>query len=421
MIRTFKIYWSGILKVLFVLLGAWLLFHVSFFLGTHPTKWLGHLFQTLTNIVWTNVENADISFFLIYGFLTGLGGFVVYLPNIIILFLFSHLLRDSGLSAKAAQIVHPLFRKLGLSGASFLPLVFGFGCTVAALQAAKAVEQKKPRLLTMLLSPFMSCGSKFGVYVLLVSIMFRPNEAGTALFTLYLLGICFALLSAVILRRFFPIDEETISTDLTEPVISIPSIFGVLIKTVNDGWVFAKKAGTVIVLASIVIWALSRWPGVSQEAYNALKHHTQETGQQLPPRQTLSLYNSYIAKLGRLLEPFFAPIGLEWKSSVAIAGGFAGRGVIISTLLAFSGIENGPGNIGSLTLFLRESNVFTKLSICSFMVFVLLSGSCLAGITMFFHETGSVRLTLLFIVYPLISAWIVSLLLFQGGKILGFG
>ncbi len=412
------------LQIILLLVISWLLFNCIFFLGTHPTKLINIGFQKLFLLVWFNVDNVLLRDFLVYGFLAGLSGFLVYVPNILLLFFVSHLLFQSGLTAKAARIVDPVFRVFGLNGYSFPPLLFGFGCSVNALHSAHNIENSKNRLLTMLVAPFMSCGSKFHVYLLLISVIFDPRIAGTVLFCLYVGGICFSLFSALIFQKLLKIKRSDTFEELPESDLKKPDMHGVIKKTLWDGWIFLKKAGTIIVIASMVIWLFSYLkagdikPYISQEDYNKVLQNAKEVNEQVPPRVTINLYNSYIAKLGQVIEPVFRPIGQDWKSSVSLLTSFAGRGIIVSSLVTLYGIEYSPEHHKTLATALKTDLTFSTLSALSLMIFVLLCGSCLASIAMFYHETKSKGLTCLFVAYPIIAAWVVCFVFVQIGRYL---
>lgn len=411
-------------QIILLLAISWFLFNCIFFLGTHPTKLINIGFQKLFLLVWNNVEQVFLRDFLVYGFLTGLSGFLVYVPNILLLFLVSHILFYSGLTAKAAKIVDPLFRFFGLNGYSFPPLLFGFGCSVNALHSAHNIENRKNRLLTMLIAPFMSCGSKFHVYLLLISVIFNPQIAGTVLFCLYVGGICFSLCSALIFQKLLRIKKSDTHEELPESTFEKPDMGIVLKRTLWDGWIFLKKAGTVIVVASMLIWLFSYLkagdvkPFLSQAEYNEALKSARENNKPIAPRITYNLYESYIAKLGEVIEPVFKPIGQDWKSSVSLLTSFAGRGIIISSLVTLYGIEYSPEQDKTLTVALKMDKSFSTLSALTLMIFVLLCGSCLASIAMFYHETNSVGLTSLFVLYPIVAAWIVCLIFFQVGRVM---
>lgn len=407
-------------EIILFLVISWLIFNAIFFLGTHPTQWIDSAFQYLFRVVWYTVSPVVMRDFLVFGFLTGLGGFLVYVPNIMLLFLFSHLLYETGLTARAASLLNPFFRLFGLNGYSFPPLLFGFGCSVNALHSAQYIDNKKNRLLTMLIAPFMSCGSKFAVYVLLISVVFKKELAGTVLFGLYAIGICFSLVSILVFRLLLKIEKDTAIEKLPySPLkkLNITSLYKIGKQTLWDGWIFCKKAGSIIVIASMIIWAFSYWPGISQDKYNELVEYSKETGEPIPSRITLSFHTSYAAKFGYLIEPVFKPLGQDWKTSVAIVSSVAGRGIIISSLITMYGIEYSPEGKNILSKALQADKSFSKLSALTMMLFVLLCGSCLASVAMFFHATKSVNLTGLFVIYPIVIAWIVSVIFYQIGRL----
>ena len=410
-------------QIILLLLISWFLFNSVFYLGTHPTRLIDIGFQKLFLFTWHTVEHAFLRDFLVYGFLTGLSGFLVYVPNILLLFFIANLLHRTGLTAKAARIVDPVFRFFGLNGYSFPPLLFGFGCSVNALHSATNIENRKNRLLTMLIAPFMSCGSKFHVYVVLIAVIFDPKIAGTVLFCLYVGGICFSLISALVFQKLLNIKKNETVEELPESPFKKPDWKAVIHKTLWDGWIFLKKAGTVIVVASMIIWLFSYLeagkvkPYVSQSQYDSIRQTANDLGQPIAPRLTYNLYKSYIAALGKVIEPVFKPVGQDWKSSIAILSSFAGRGIIISSLVTLYGIEYSPEQGKTLELALRTDETFSTLSALTLMIFVLLCGSCLASITMFYHETKSRGLTVLFVVYPIIAAWVVCLVFYQIGML----
>ncbi|MBN1129282.1 MAG: ferrous iron transporter B [Chitinispirillaceae bacterium] len=399
------------------LAATWLLFNVIFFLGTHPSHWLDILFQWLAGIVWRAVTHTTVRDFLIYGLITGVGGFLVYVPNIVLLFLFSHLLFDTGFSALAARMVRPLFRLAGLDGSSFQPLLFGFGCSVTAIHGAGFIKNERNRLLTMLISNFMSCGSKFGVYVLLISFIFGPSLAGTVLFGLYVLGIAFAVASSFVFRALLGIKKEELFEEPLPVRLKRPDLPRICRQTVIEGWNFCKKAGSIIVIASLVIWALSYWPGVSEHHYGELQEKARLSGQELPSRAALSYHASYAAAIGRFIEPAFRPLGQNWKTSIALVTGVAGRTTIISTLLTLYGIEYSPDSRETLTHAFAADPDFSRPAAFAMMIFVLLCGSCLASVMMFFDTTKSFALTGLFLLYPVALAWLAAAGVFSLGSL----
>ncbi|MBN2037850.1 MAG: ferrous iron transporter B [Chitinispirillaceae bacterium] len=398
-------------------MATWVLFNAIFFLGTHPAKWIATVFDRMVRLTLVYAPDSVFRDFLVHGLITGIAGFCVYVPNIAALFFVSHLLYETGVSTNAARFVNPLFRHFGLNGYSFQPLLFGFGCSVNAIISARSIVNPKHRLLTMLITPFASCGSKFGVYVMLISMVFEPHWAGTVLFGMYALGIVAAIASSLLFRKIFSIKKEALAGEIHAVLIKAPCMRTVLLQTLRDGLSFFLKAGSVIVVAACCIWTLSYWPGISQERYAELAAYAGKTHRQLPPRQTIAYHNSYAARLGQYAEPVFKPLGQNWKTSIALITSIAGRSTIISTLVTLYGIEQGPDSHRVLTHALTADTGFSKRSGLAMMVFVLLCGSCLASITMFFNETRSLLQTALFVAYPIVLAWAASSLFFTLGTI----
>lgn len=404
---------SKIGQALLFLLGIYLLFNLVFFLGTTPTKAIDLLFQKIIAVTWTGVSNEGVRDFLVYGIFTAVGGFLVYVPNIVFLFFFSNLFQYSGITTWAAKFMDPFFRKFGLNGYSFPPLLFGFGCSVNAVQSAGDIKDDKRRLITMLIAPFMSCGAKFAVYMLLISVVFPIEKAGSVLFILYMVGILFALLSATLFRFVFKVPRSTTPTPFPNEVIHKPDMKAVMGKTLKDTKVFLIKAGSVIVGVSIIIWALSSFPGVSPEEYQTIQAKAEAIGQPIPSRTTMSLHTSYIKQIGAVLEPIFKPMGQDWKSAIALLNSFVGNGVVISTLVTLYGIEFSPESPQILANALKYDPNFTTASAITMMLFVLLSGSCLASIAMFHNDRKSIPMTALFSLYPFISAYCICVIFYQ--------
>lgn len=395
------------------LLGIYLLFNLVFFLGTTPTKAIDLLFQKLITWTWTSVKHEGWRDFLVYGVMTAVGGFLVYVPNIVLMFLFSNLFQYSGVTTWAAKFMDPFFRKFGLNGYSFPPLLFGFGCSVNAIQSAGDIKQEKKKLITMLMAPFMSCGAKFAVYMMLISVVFPMHAAGTVLFVLYTIGILFSLITATIFRFIFKVKSEAEPTAFLNESIKKPDMKAVFAKTWKDIQAFMLKAGSVIVGVSLIIWALSTFPGVSPEQYETMVAQAEAANSPIPSRMTLSYHTSYIKQIGVVVEPIFKPMGQDWKSGIALMNSFVGNGVVISTLVTLYGIEFSSESPHILAEALKADPGFTTASAITMMLFVLLSGSCLASIAMFYNDRKSIGLTALFSFYPFVSAYFICVVFYQ--------
>ncbi|MGM0461680.1 MAG: nucleoside recognition domain-containing protein [Fibrobacterota bacterium] len=401
------------LKILVFLISLFILFNIVFFLGRHPTALVEEFFQYIIKRAWFGVSYEPLRDFLVYGVLTVVGGFMVYVPNIILMFMLSNALYYSGLTAWTASLLHPVMKRFGLSGYSFPALLFGFGCSVNAIHSAQGIDNRKQRLITMLISPFMSCGAKFAVYVLLISAVFPVHLQGSMLFGLYGIGIIYALISSRIYRKILNIKTITDSQPPQAEPVHLPDMRAFTKKTLDDTRHFMIKAGGVIVAVGLVIWALSTYPGVSPEEYESLSAEYRQAGITPPSRVSLSLHNSYMAAIGNVVEPFFRPMGQDWRRSIAMLNSFVGNGVVISTLVTIYGIEYTPDSPQVLRQALAEDPTFTIRSALAMMLFVLLSGSCLASIAMFHHFFKSAGLTALFACYPFFTSWIISTVFYQ--------
>jgi len=380
------------------LFTTWLLFQITFkvskpLMGLIETffSWLGeHLTQILTS--W-GASNWTISLFT-EGIIGGVGGVLIFIPIIGILFLLIALLEDSGYMARVAYIMDKFMHKIGLHGKAFIPLILGFGCNVPGIMATRTLETKKDRLLTMLINPFMSCGARLPVYALFTGAFFSAYQ-GWIIFSLYLLGIIVAIIMGLIFKKF--LSQKLSSPFVIElPPYRLPSIKGLLIHAWERIWLFIKKAGTIILVFSVIIWALASLPmGVE---------YGSET--------------SWAGSLGKVVTPVFKPLGFgNWQSSVALIFGFVAKEVVVGTFGTLYGIEDAENNITSLHHALQQD--FTPLSSYAFMVFVLLYVPCMAVLAVIKRETNSWKWMFFVAIYTTTIAWLVSFIIYQGGRLLG--
>lgn len=311
------------------------------------------------------------------------------MPIIIIMFLFISILEDSGYLARAAFVMDKVMHKLvGLHGKSFIPMILGFGCGVPAIMATRTMENESDRLLSMMLVPFMSCTARLPVYALLISAFFAANQ-GEILFSIYLLGI---VVAAILKRTMFKGMSSPFVMEL--PTYKVPSLKGVLLHTWDKTKGFLRKAGTIILVASIIVWVLSSVPfGV-------------EYGSQ----------KSAIGQIGTAIAPIFAPLGFgECQPAVAILFGLAAKEVVVSTFSSLFGVEEEGSGIEAAV-----HDLFTPLSAYAFMAFLLLYVPCLAAIGTIKQETNSWKWPLTMSVITLATGYIVALIIYQGGSLLGF-
>lgn len=370
------------------LLVMFVMFWATFTLGAYPQQWIETLVSMLGEFVGSIMNEGAFKDLLVNGIIGGVGSVIVFLPNILILYLFISLMEDSGYMARAAFIMDKIMHRIGLHGKSFIPLVMGFGCNVPAIMASRTIESRSSRIITILINPFMSCSARLPVFILLTGIFFE-SHAGLALSLMYLLGVFVAVVTARLLRRFlFKKDETPFVMEL--PPYRTPT----LIATVRHMWEkceqYLKKIGGVVLLAAIVIWFLSYYP-----------HNTTAV-----PTQTQS-EESYLGHIGKFCEPVMEPLGLNWKASVALLSGTAAKEIIVSTMgVLYAGDANGDNT--TLSAQISASGDFTTRSAVAFMIFILIYFPCIASLAAIAHETGSWRWALFSALYNTSLAWLLA-------------
>ena len=369
------------------------MFQLTFTIGAPFQDLISEGFDWLSGAVGGLLGESVLSSFICDGIIGGVGGVLTFLPIIITMFLFISILEDSGYLARAAFVMDKIMHKLvGLHGKSFIPMILGFGCGVPAIMATRTMENESDRLLSMMLVPFMSCTARLPVYALLISAFFAANQ-GEVLFSIYILGIVVALVVAAILKRtMFKGMSSPFVMEL--PTYKIPSLKGVLLHTWDKTKGFIRKAGTIILAASIIIWVLSSVPfGVD--------YGSQE---------------SAIGQIGTAIAPVFAPLGFgEWQPAVAILFGLVAKEVVVSTFSSLFGVDE---EVQILNPQLQE--LFTPLSAYAFMAFVLLYVPCFATIGTIKQETNGWRWPLTMSAITLVTGYIVALIIYQCGSLLGF-
>jgi len=335
------------------------------------------------------------------GILGGVGGVIVFLPNILILFFFISLMEDTGYMARAAFITDKLMHKIGLHGKSFIPLIMGFGCNVPAIMATRTIENRHNRLLTILINPFMSCSARLPVYILLIGAIF-PGYKGTILFSIYLIGILVAISIALIFKNtIFKSADAPFVMEL--PPYRMPTPRSVFKHMWGKGSQYLKKMGGIIMVASVLIWALGHYP--------IQKPPGNETGK---GSENASVHqNSYIARIGKFIEPAIEPLGFDWKMGICLLTGIAAKEIVVSTMgVIYPDPHEGDDSI-ALEDRLSRNTGFTPLSTFSFLVFTLLYFPCLATVTAIYNETGSWRWAVFSIFMTTGIAWLLSFIIFQ--------
>ena len=380
-------------------------FFCTFAVGQYPMDWLESLFGWLGEVVGGAMSDGPLKSLVCDGIIAGVGSVLVFLPNILILYLFISFMEDSGYMARAAFIMDKLMHRMGLHGKSFIPMIMGFGCNVPAIMATRTIEDRKSRLLTMLVIPMMSCSARIPVYVILVSAFFS-KWAAFVLMGLYLLGMIMAVLMAKLFSRFF-VKGESLPFVMELPPYRMPTAKAVLRHTWEKGKEYLKKMGTIILGASIIVWALSYYP-------------THED-------RRMQAENSYMAQIGKAIEPAMRPCGFDWRQSVSLLAGVGAKEVVASTMAVvyatsteeaeqleadFESDEN-ESRIAQLI-----KNNMTPLSAMSMLLFILLYMPCVSTIVAIKNESGKWKWALFTVAYTIGLAWIVSTLVFQIGSLL---
>jgi ferrous iron transport protein B len=406
----------------------WLMFQATFVLGDYPVMLVEKLVELTGSIVNKIIPEGIINDMVIDGIIGGVGGVIVFLPNILILFLFISLMEDTGYMARVAFIVDKLMHKVGLHGKSFIPLLMGFGCNVPAIMATRTIENKNDRLVTMLIIPFMSCSARYPVYVLLISAFFFSYK-GTVLFLLYLIGIALAALVAFLLKKsLFKAKEIPFVMEL--PPYRMPTVKAILRHTWFKGAQYLKKMGTIILLASVIIWALGYFPRNSSrnEYYKGLMSVAENESQVKMINAAMreeQQEKSFIGQIGKFIEPAIRPLGFDWRMGVSLVAGSAAKEVVVSTMgvLYQAGDEGVSGLIGKLKTQVHSSGpdagkpVYTPLAAFAFMIFILIYFPCIAVIAAIRKESGRWKWPAFLAVYTTALAWVMSFIVFQAGSL----
>lgn len=374
----------------------WIMFQTTFTIGQYPVNWIesgvGLLTDWLHRIMPDNVLRAV----LVDGVVSGVGGVLVFLPNILILFLFVSVMEATGYMARVAFIMDKLMHTIGLHGKSFIPLIIGFGCNVPAIMATRTIENKKDRLITMLILPFMSCSARLPVYVLLVG-MFFGAHSGTVIFLLYLFGIAVSILSALLFRN--TILKSSDSPFVMEmPPYRLPTWRSIGKSLGTRTMQYLKKMGGVILIASVIVWALGYFP-VSDPVDPAGGEITEQMSARAAKDH---LEQSYLGRIGHFMEPAIRPLGMDWQMGICLLAGISAKEVIVSTM----------------SVIMQPEESFTPLTSLSFIVFVLLYFPCVAVFSAIARESGSWKWAVFTAIYTTSVAWLFSFAVFQIGKFL---
>ena len=380
-----------------------LTFFCTFTLGQYPMDWIDSGVGWLSDLIGSHMDDGPLKDLLVDGILAGVGGVIVFLPNIMILYAFISWMEDSGYMARAAFIMDKIMHKMGLHGKSFIPMIMGFGCNIPAIMATRTIEDRKSRLLTMLIVPMMSCSARLPVYIIVIGAFFPKHQALT-LFTIYLIGIVMSVLMAKLFNKFV-VKGESSPFVMELPPYRLPSAKSVARHTWEKGKQYLKKMGTIILAASIVVWALAYFP-----------HHDDLTKEQ-------QMEQSYIGQLGKAVEPAIRPCGLQWKEGVSLITGVGAKEIVASTMGVLyannaEDVEAAEESDSSHLSKVLATSGMTPLAAFAFMVFVLLYMPCLPACIAIKHESGKWKWALFTAFYTTCLAWICATLVFQIGSLI---
>lgn len=431
----------------------WFTFYGTFKLGEYPMQWIEMLVQFISNKLSVALPDGMLKDLFIQGIIGGVGGVIIFLPNILLLYLFISLMEDTGYMARAVFIMDKVMHKIGLHGKSFIPLVMGFGCNVPAILSTRIIESKRDRLITMLINPFMSCSARLPVYVLFISAFFASYQ-GSILFAMYGIGVALAIGSALLFKKTI-FKKADIPFVMELPPYRTPTVRSLLKHMWNRAEQYLKKMGGVILVASIIIWALGYFPRTTSEdhtyqskiadirgQYATMIMQTQQSEEiisSLKQKEDLAVkeveleleshrqLNSYIGRLGKLIEPAMSPLGFDWKMSVAVLTGVAAKEITVGTLGVLYQAEASDDNQASLITKLQQQEykdgpkkgqpVFTPLVAFSFMLFILIYFPCVAVVAAIRRESSAVKWAVFIVVYTTVLAYLASLVSYQVGSL----
>lgn len=375
-------------------LFLYIMFEGTFVLGDYPMQGIEWLVDQLGNLIRNNMAEGPLKDLLIDGIIGGVGGVIVFLPNILILYFFISILEDSGYMARAAFIMDKIMHRMGLHGKSFIPLIMGFGCNVPAIMATRTIEDRKSRLITMLVNPLMSCSARLPIYLVMIGAFF-PNCASFMLLCIYTAGILLAVIMARIFSKFLVKGEDSPFV-MELPPYRMPTSKSIMRHTWEKGAQYLKKMGGIIMIASIIIWFLVYYP--QHDAYESVAEQQK---------------NSYIGQIGKAIEPVIKPLGFDWKLGIGLISGVGAKELVVSTLGV---LYTNEGDVENVNLSNRIP--ITPLVALAYMLFVLIYFPCIATFAAIKQESGSWKWAIFTAGYTTGLAWLIAFTVFQIGSLI---
>lgn len=423
----------------------WLMFFATFKLGEYPMMWIEQGVQLFGDWIASNMVDSPLKDMMVDGVISGVGGVLVFLPNILLLFFFIAMMEGTGYMSRAVFILDNFMHKIGLHGKSFIPLVMGFGCNVPAIMSTRILENRHERMITMLINPFISCNARLPVYILFAGTFF-PRNASLIIFIIYFTGIALAILTALWLRKFvFKTKSAPFVMEL--PPYRVPTL-GSMVKYMWDkAREYLKKIASVILISSVIFWALGYFPTTSpvieKHDVETARLETVYTSSELPilnvdslmtersrERQRILHEGSYLGSIGKAIEPLIKPLGFDWKMGISILSGIPAKEIIISTLAVLYQTDRDDESTHLLSEKIKEQKhvsgprkgepFFTPLLAFVFILFVSIYFPCIGSIIAISKESGSYKWGLFSMFYTLVLAWLLSFGVYQFGLFLGY-
>jgi len=414
------------------LLAMYVVFQLTFLIGQYPMDWIEAGFDYLAEWIKASWPEGQLDFLkslLIDGVIGGVGGVLVFLPNILILFLAITILEDSGYMARAALLCDRWMHKIGLHGRSIVPMLVGFGCTIPALMATKMLTNRKERLTTMFILPLFSCGARFPIYALLIPAFFPLQWRGPVLWAIYLIGILLAIIIAKLLSLFFKTDEDA-AFIIELPPYHCPTFRTVGLRTLERGWMYIRKAATVILGISIILWFLTNYPGLPEQKVEEFENQRTALMETITDEAELEekiaevdneesqahLSGSYAGQIGSFIEPALRPMGFDWKIGTALIGAFAAKEVFVAQMgIVYSLGEDVEDDSSGLAEIMAK-NYSPLVGFC-IMLFCLIATPCMVTFIIMAKESGSWNWAIAQWLFLTGLAWVITTLVYQIGKV----
>ena len=383
----------------------YIMFEVTFTLGQYPMDWIEAGVEAISNIMSSLLPVGPLRDMIVDGAIAGVGAVIVFLPQILILYTFISFMEDSGYMARAAFIMDKVMHKMGLHGKSFIPLIMGFGCNVPAVMATRTIENRRSRLITILVLPFMSCSARLPIYIMIIGTFFAVKYQSLIMITLYVTGIILAVIMSRIFSKWLIKGDDTPFV-MELPPYRFPTLKAITRHTWEKGKQYLKKMGGIILVASLIVWALGYFPHD-----NNLDRQTQQE-------------HSYIGQIGKVVEPIFRPQGFDWKLDVSLMAGIGAKEIVASTMGVLYADDESVADDNEADsekynkLYVKMTNDgITPLIAFSYLLFVLIYFPCIATIAAIKSETGSWKWAMFAALYTTLLAWIISAVFYQIGSL----